>query len=490
MVAIELKFLTGRFHATPWGRHVNEGVPEWPPSPWRLLRALVAAWHNSRPTESTEQVFTNLMNKLAAPPKFHLPQANHANTQHYMPLKKQGETTLVFDTFVLTEKNKPVTFIWQDMSLHEEECKLLKYLLKNVTYFGRAESWADIALSDVSPEPNCFPCLDGEVPVGYEPVRVLAAEASPDLLSHLEYETTEQRKKGYLEPTGSQWVNYLRRQDAFSISYSRSVADNLPFVDTVRFALSSKPLPQIQDTITIGELARRAAMAVYGRKNNQNNSPMLSGKDEDGEPLVNHQHAYYLATDEDKDGRLDHLTVYVPAGLSREELTAVANLTFLNPGNGDNEIQLFLLGYGHSAELQSKVPFYKEARVWQSVTPFVLGRFPKYYRSGAPKLRENGNQIDGPEDQVYREWNLRREIDPSLPELESVEHIQHCQLKGRALNWLTFRFWRSQGRKGPGLVYGFRLHFSEPAAGPIALGYGSHFGLGLFIPARETANHG
>ena len=25
MVIIELTFLTGRYHATPWGRHVNEG---------------------------------------------------------------------------------------------------------------------------------------------------------------------------------------------------------------------------------------------------------------------------------------------------------------------------------------------------------------------------------------------------------------------------------------------------------------------------------
>ena len=45
MLAIEFKFLAGRFHATPWGRQVNEGAVEWPPSPWRLLRALIAVWH-------------------------------------------------------------------------------------------------------------------------------------------------------------------------------------------------------------------------------------------------------------------------------------------------------------------------------------------------------------------------------------------------------------------------------------------------------------
>jgi len=30
-VTIKLNFPAGRYHATPWGRHVNEGVAEWPP---------------------------------------------------------------------------------------------------------------------------------------------------------------------------------------------------------------------------------------------------------------------------------------------------------------------------------------------------------------------------------------------------------------------------------------------------------------------------
>ena len=58
MIAIKLRFLAGRFHATPWGRHVNEGVVEWPPSPWRLLRALAATFYRARlraPSVSRDQ---------------------------------------------------------------------------------------------------------------------------------------------------------------------------------------------------------------------------------------------------------------------------------------------------------------------------------------------------------------------------------------------------------------------------------------------------
>ncbi|HXF72700.1 MAG TPA: type I-U CRISPR-associated protein Cas5/Cas6, partial [Actinomycetota bacterium] len=40
--AISVRLISGRFHATPWGRHVNEAALEWPPSPWRLVRAVAA----------------------------------------------------------------------------------------------------------------------------------------------------------------------------------------------------------------------------------------------------------------------------------------------------------------------------------------------------------------------------------------------------------------------------------------------------------------
>ena len=46
---LAIRFPLGRYHATPWDRSVNEGATEWPPSPWRLLRALVATWYTRWP---------------------------------------------------------------------------------------------------------------------------------------------------------------------------------------------------------------------------------------------------------------------------------------------------------------------------------------------------------------------------------------------------------------------------------------------------------
>ena len=56
MLAIQFEFTANRYHATQWGRHVNEGVLEWPPSPWRILRAIVATWRRTLPDVPRDRV--------------------------------------------------------------------------------------------------------------------------------------------------------------------------------------------------------------------------------------------------------------------------------------------------------------------------------------------------------------------------------------------------------------------------------------------------
>ena len=107
MVTIAVHFLAGRYHATPWDRHVNEGVVEWPISPWRLLRSLIAVgfrklgWDPGNPPDETRE----LVNVLSEnPPHFWLPPAATAHTRHYMPKYRSaldGKTDRVIDAFVL-----------------------------------------------------------------------------------------------------------------------------------------------------------------------------------------------------------------------------------------------------------------------------------------------------------------------------------------------------------------------------------------------------
>jgi len=177
----------------PWGHHVNEGLIEWPPSPWRLLRALLATgytalnWEgdlsqpmHSAPPEEARILILKLASTL---PTYRLPEAMGSHTRHYMPLgvldKGREETTLVFDTW--GKVGDGILGITWDVSLTAEETRLLAQLAEQMGYLGRSESWVDahLAQSDETPSEgtDCFP-EEGHVSPGsgWEQVPLLAPD--------------------------------------------------------------------------------------------------------------------------------------------------------------------------------------------------------------------------------------------------------------------------------------------------------------------------
>src|SRR2546423_12712682 len=126
MIAIEIRFLAGRFHATPWGYHVNEGVVEWPPSIWRFLRALIATYFRARPTGVTEEQLRCILAALSKAPLFHLPPATIAHTRHY---DTAINSVKFFDTFVVLDPSSILLLQWLDSELSDEDRCALSALL-------------------------------------------------------------------------------------------------------------------------------------------------------------------------------------------------------------------------------------------------------------------------------------------------------------------------------------------------------------------------
>src|SRR5437763_1343989 len=141
-VSVALSFPGGRFHATPWGHHVNEALPEWPPSPWRFLRALVAVWKRQFPHLTREAVEAVLSELTRTRPAFYLPPATLGHTRHWMPLDSTDESkrTKVFDAFVALAHHAHVVFHWPDAN-PSDGARTLALLLSQLRYFRRAESW-------------------------------------------------------------------------------------------------------------------------------------------------------------------------------------------------------------------------------------------------------------------------------------------------------------------------------------------------------------
>jgi CRISPR-associated protein Csb2 len=241
--------------------------------------------------------------------------------------------------------------------------------------------------------------------------------------------------------------------------------NSLLAIAAARYAL----LPLVQDALPFAEQVRRA---LIRNRVDTSHSEAIVGKTLDGTPLAGHLHAHYLATDEDGDGRLDHVTLYAPRGFDRHDLQAIGALrTIFRRGNRP-DVRLVLTGFGE-AKLLAGAPLFAQSRRWRSVTPFSLPRFANRGGGKPPRPR------DLPEAQLVRELNVRE-----LPEPASIKRIEGYAVGGRPMvRWLEFQTQRFNGTQGFGLA-GFELEFAEPVAGPLALGFGCHFGLGLFLPVN------
>ncbi len=461
-IAISFRFLGVGFHATPWGHHVNEGALEWPPSPWRLVRAIAAGLARARPETSQRELREGLLPFLE-PPVYWLPPAAAAHTRHYMPGKDARD--LVFDTFVLPERGQPLVAMWPS---DVDGSAQLDAALVLISYIGRSQSWV-VAERSEPREPNAAP-IGWDVArdsAQHELVRLLAPDPNaPDrALEGLLLGTDEVRSRRLAIPPGSRWLEYTRpaiiadplpRHDR-----GQAVTVSLPTV--ARYLVDSPAAPPITEAILVADLARRAVMAWYGRYSRGMASPILAGKDAAGTPLEGHRHAFYLPTDEDGDRRIDHLTIVAQDGFSIAEQEALARAQTLEPGRGRPTVRLVLLGFGGTSAFHA--PLLEPARVWRSHTPFIPVRHLKIRNT------TDGKQVvDGPIDQLLLELSRR-----GYPRPTRVRAI-------RGARWLEFRLHRPR-QEPPGAALGFEIEFSEPVAGPIALGRSCHFGLGTFLPA-------
>jgi len=510
-IAIAIRFLAGKFHATPWNHQVNEGIVEWPPSPWRVLRALVAAAYQSRNPPSREAL-CNLVTKLSQSlPCYVLPPCQAAHTRHFMPVWKEGQatTTKVFDTFLALgdgalSESAQVIVSWLDVQLVQNEIELLQQLCRQINYFGRAESWAEMTVLPAVPDNyNAIPTQQAKqngavqtqalAPLTLEGLEGFQAalatlpkpkkgktkwQAPTTILQALELDVAELHAQGWNGIPGTRWVSYeLEKPISSSSSIQKPKFPPLKSPTFARYAVTSNVLPSLTEALSVGERFR------IGLMSRSDGDVVFSGRDASGEPIRNnHQHAWYLPEDIDGDGRIDHVVVYAAGEFSLEK--AIPALQKLSKvwGREGFDLQTILIALGRvedyradliSGEVEGRSLVVGSGRIWRSMTPVVLPRFPK------KKINpETGLQVDGPEHQVRQ---LLKQLGKDEP--LTVKLLEEGKQVGK-YPWHAFKRQRNEGKgsRGPRQGYGFELVFEQSQFGPIALGYAAHFGLGVFVP--------
>ena len=223
-VAIKFRFLTGRFHATPWDRNPNEGVPEWPPAPWRILRAVVAAAYRAD-GDPDEATLARIVGALSGAPVYRLPLATASHTRAYLPQYKAGDSALVFDSFVAVgdgagDPQAEVTVDWATAVIADEDVDALRRWLEVLTYLGRAESWVEAGISGGSRNRRtAIPIAPTDAAAHRVRLMVasaIGADAAADgLLDALRTETGSLYKQKLAVPEHSVFVDYAFSEPPF-----------------------------------------------------------------------------------------------------------------------------------------------------------------------------------------------------------------------------------------------------------------------------------
>ena len=545
MIALRFHFPAGRYHATPWGRHVNEAAIAWPPEPLRILRALIACHHRKADrTRFADESLADLIDALAAQlPVYSLPEAVHAHTRHYMPAPVK--TTLVFDAFARFDPQEPLIVGWPGAALSGEPRAHLEHLAGRFGYLGRAESWVEAEVIDwdgkdanaqplhdgdkagpsaADPRPRLAPLYAPLSPGDYDERRehLIAEERArrragwtkkaqatdkaiekdmedflatlPERLAcALAVDTSDLHAVGWSHPPATRRVLYVAPEPATAWrgEHLRQATQKRPDPTTVaRFVLAGRPRPRIEDTVRIAEIMRLAAMAKFGwtiidGKRRPNAPSVISGYGDDGKPLRDngHAHAFWLPEDGDGDGEIDHMVVYAPAGLDgdcRKALDLVTKLWIEKRARDDEEEavasgrkewRLALEGFGRPKDFATVNALFGPSKTWISTTPYLM---PWHAKKGF-----------GWAEQIARELEERGL--PSLAELP--RELCSIPINGRERRPLHFHRFRSRhGLRQPDTLGRFlELTFKVPLEGPLALGFGCHFGLGLFASVNLPA---
>ena len=531
MLTIQIKLPWERYHAHPWGQNPGRvSEPEWPPSPWRLLRALAAAWFRVNPGCPAPDELSALLETLARElPHIGVGKVAFAKTVHYQPNYKHSSSDADLATYGRTRHENlfaataaPLCFRWTSTTLDEAQTALLRTLLENVAYFGRADSICEAEVITTEPPDIawCKPCLSESGipqkrisqtcrdvfcpnPADFRATDlwILRANADrgedqsnqPTVPKHLinQLLAADMRVDGgilvsYQMPDG--WPRKWLVTTA-QTTRARAVAEDISIGPKVahylRFSLQCRVPVAARFAVDVANLFHKTVCKIL----DDHNSPALTGKGISG-----HQHAFYLPT---SDGTaLTDLHIWCPLGFTRQEMDILTRVRHLRWGKSRFEINPVLIAATKKVPADAGLSCGTAAKVWESVTPFVP---PLHFYRGS-KENPKFNAATSPEKQLFDCLK-----DAGLEKSVFIERIAPTAQHG---NWDIVRVDVGNAAAARGFANGvsaavhqnsstpantreirrvgffFRLTFNEPISLPRpALGHSSHFGLGLFQPA-------
>ena len=451
MFALEVEYLLGRSFA---GQFRDRSASEWPPHPGRLFSALASAYFENGSNTKERQALEWL--ERQRPPLIRAGDPGDANrVQAFVPTNyigdgppvSRGKQPRYFPA--QAPSDAVVHFVWTEALPSSEVAFALDQLASRVGYLGKACSVIRMRSTESPQEPNYMPDHGGD--------HVLRIPSS-GRLAELELLFATNR-----QPSGGMQQRYRRSDQQQIEEPTQSEFGQM----VVLRKLVGPGLP-IEASLTLTDAIRRALMSNAGALGPIN------------ELIHGHQGSTHCAIaaipfveSEYADGHLMGFAIILPRTARpsdrRAVLSAAASLS-------ENGLSIPGVGAWTLEPVDATVPnqglrsttWSHPARRWRSVSPILLDRFPK----------KNGPTVD-----EILMASCRR---IGLPAPVRIEHGPYSKVKG-VPPAPAFRM-RRAGDERPRWGVHALLEFVQPVQGPVLLGAGRYFGLGLMRPQWEERN--
>jgi CRISPR-associated protein Csb2 len=450
MFALEVEYLLGRAFATNFG---DNSEPEWPPAPARMFSAMAAAYFENG-LDTREKDALEWLERCGPPHIRAGEPGKSAKFQAFVPTNYIGDQVPALrgkqPRFFPAQapSDERVSFVWPEHNPDATVRAALESLADRTTALGRACSlvWMRV-LEAPEGEDTYIPDEHGK--------HILRVPA-PGRLEELRQLYSANRR-----PTAGALVPYRKR-------YERVEAEKLQateFAHIIFLKRTGGPGLPIDAALTLTDASRAALISLAG-----SSGPVTDLLHGHGDRTHCAIIAVPFAGAKYGDGHLLGIGVVVPEGATpnerREIVSVCAQLAERGlhiPGIGDWELEP-VDAFSPVVQLRPTT-WTGPANKWASVTPILLDRFPK----------KKGPMVEDILATACRRIGLPKPID--------IHHSPYSALPG-VPPVPAFRLQRKSGERPRWGVHA-TLTFDQPVRGPVLLGAGRYFGLGLLRPLER-----
>jgi len=479
--------LSFRWHRDYHGRSGNAGGCEWPPSPWRMFCALIAA-DNPRSASAISPSLLWLAGK--GTPTIFTPPSSEAYKKetHSVPINdltsnddpfRESETArrrlIKFrqDLCLPLRGSREVWYAWDiDATSAASHLQHLDELMSKVPYIGTSQdsgagrAWIHGAKT-----------LDAEDRSRWEPsaapgVSLPVADESTlkQLVEFHQRQTAQTRRFAEVNPSrvfyrraddpqALQVVFRLESEDGGLVTFEAS--ESCALAEAFRGAL-----------LTAAKQVGVSPEFIHGHHDKGRNHVFITPL-----PTIGHTHA---------DGLVRRIMLFgVPAHGERGDVDLVLRQFAFSALEYGGRHAVLVPEDTYSGVANS---YLSSSKYWQTVTPVVLPNPELRGREGS--LWKTRDKMKAEDRQSLRDKLQARRVAMVRKMLAnaglSANAVAVSNAPFGAVTHPAGKFVIPEGRKKylSNTLCHVSLEFAEPVSGPLLLGRGKHFGLGLFAPSR------